>query len=230
MTSLNKYAGLLLNVLGLLCLLAIVVAISYQPQPPPRSHAGEDVHALAAFASSIIDRIQQPVKITRFRAQGGSTQRVSQRPVLANPAAPAEDHHPDLRPEPKPCGGARLPRGRVRIGDRRLRCPPQDLLEHPRRDPHGDDTASHAGLRKDRLRADRAWRARHEGFRPEPRLHHVSHGAGAGAVPRQASVAVRRRPRAAGCRDDHRSRAARRSAPRGSTKLDQYLRAGGAML
>jgi hypothetical protein len=63
--SLDKYAGLLLNVLGLLCLLAIVVAISYQHNLRLDLTPAK-MYTLSPHSLSIIDRIQQPVKITAF--------------------------------------------------------------------------------------------------------------------------------------------------------------------
>jgi gliding motility-associatede transport system auxiliary component len=62
---LQRYVGLLLNVIGLLCLLAIVVAISYQHNlrldlTPAKAYT------LSAHSQNIIDHITQPVKIVAF--------------------------------------------------------------------------------------------------------------------------------------------------------------------
>ncbi|MET0152367.1 MAG: Gldg family protein, partial [Candidatus Binatia bacterium] len=65
MRPLQRYVGLLLNVIGLLCLLAIVVAISYQHNlrldlTPAKAYT------LSAHSQNIIDHITQPVKIVAF--------------------------------------------------------------------------------------------------------------------------------------------------------------------
>ena len=65
MKSLDKYAGLLLNVLGLLCLLAIVLAISYQHNLRLDLTPAK-MYTLSPHSLNIIDRIQQPVKLTAF--------------------------------------------------------------------------------------------------------------------------------------------------------------------
>ena len=65
MKSFDKYAGLLLNVLGLLCLLSIVVAISFQHNLRLDLTPAK-MYTLSPHSLNIIDRIQQPVKITAF--------------------------------------------------------------------------------------------------------------------------------------------------------------------
>jgi hypothetical protein len=63
--SLKKYASLALNVVGLLCLLAMIVTLSFQHNfrvdlTPARTYT------LSPHSLSIIDRIKQPVKVTAF--------------------------------------------------------------------------------------------------------------------------------------------------------------------
>ncbi len=63
--SLKKFTGLALNVVGLLCLLAMIVTLSFQHNfrvdlTPARTYT------LSPHSLSIIDRIKQPVKVTAF--------------------------------------------------------------------------------------------------------------------------------------------------------------------
>jgi ABC-type uncharacterized transport system involved in gliding motility auxiliary subunit len=63
--TLERYAGLLLNVLGLLCVLAIVVVISYQHNfrldlTPAKTYT------LSPHSLNIIDRVALPVKLVAF--------------------------------------------------------------------------------------------------------------------------------------------------------------------